>query len=109
MKTQVANLLSAVPAELPGECVEVLASLEDLRIERIVSRGHVSPDHFWYDQDETEWVLLIAGRARLRFRDPIETVDLKAGDWLTIQAHRQHRVDWTTPEEDTIWLAIFHR
>ena len=109
MKTQAANLLSAIPAELPDEWIEVLVSRAGLRIERIVSRGHASPDDFWYDQDETEWVLLIAGRARLRFRDPSETVELSAGDFLTIPAHRQHRVDWTTPDGDTVWLAIFHR
>jgi cupin 2 domain-containing protein len=108
MTIEASSLLSAIPAELAEEWTEVLASRGNLRIERIVSRGHASPAGFWYDQDETEWVVLIAGRARLEFRDPRETVDLVAGDFLTIAAHRQHRVDWTTPEENTIWLAIFH-
>ena len=26
-----------------------------------------------------------------------------------IPAHRQHRVDWTDPEQDTIWLAVHYR
>ena len=39
------------------------------RIERIVSEGHVSPEGFWYDQDEPEWVALIRGTAELEFEN----------------------------------------
>jgi len=24
-----------------------------------------------------------------------------------IAAHRKHRVEWTTPDEPTVWLAVF--
>ena len=37
----------------------------NLRIERIVSFGHSSPEGFWYDQDQHEWVLPLKGAARL--------------------------------------------
>ena len=43
-----------------------------LRIERIVSLGQASPPGFWYDQAEGEWVLVLAGAARLRFADEPE-------------------------------------
>ena len=101
------NLLADLPARLPEELVQTLLSAPHLRIERIVSQGHASPPGFWYDQDEHEWVLLIRGAARLRLDD--EVVELKSGDFLNIPAHRKHRVEWTTPDELTIWLAIYYQ
>ena len=79
-----------------------------LRIERIVSTGQSSPEGFWYDQPDGEWVLLIEGEARLRFADESEARQLKAGDYLDIAAHRRHRVDWTAPTQTTIWLAVHY-
>lgn len=90
------------------ERIEVLAEDRDVRIERIVSRGHSSPDGFWYDQSEVERVLLLRGAARLEFGDG-RTLDLRPGDWVHLAAHERHRVAWTDPDQDTIWLAIFHR
>ena len=89
------------------ERVEPLASTRGVRVERIVSKGHASPADFWYDQAEDEWVTLTSGAARLKLRDPDETVDLKPGDHLLIPAHRRHRVEWTAPGEDTVWIAVF--
>ena len=83
----------------------VIHAAKDLRIERIVSRGHASPDGFWYDQESSEWVLLVAGAARLRFEGE-EPLHLKPGDYVHIPAHRRHRVEWTDPDAATIWLAI---
>ena len=79
-----------------------------LRIERIVSTGQCSPPDFWYDQPEGEWVVLLQGEARLRFADEAESRQLKAGDFLNIAAQRRHRIDWTTPDETTVWLAIHY-
>ena len=100
------NRYATLPAQLPDEVVQTLHSTEHLRIERIVSQGHASPPDFWYDQAEHEWVLLIQGAARLRLDD--EVVDLKPGDFLNIPAHRRHRVEWTSPDQQTIWLAIHY-
>lgn len=100
-----ANLFSDLPAGLPNELFTTLVNSPDVRIERIVSRGHASPADFWYDQTEDEWVLVLKGAARLTFEE--ETVVLGPGDSLTIAAHRKHRVEWTTPEEPTVWLAVF--
>src|SRR5205807_9641811 len=79
-----------------------------LRIERIVSLAQESPPGFWYDQPQAEWVLLLAGAARLRFADEDEERALGPGDWVHIAAHRRHRVAWTDPEHPTVWLAVFH-
>lgn len=100
------NLLSSIPATLPYELTETLVQAKHVRIERIVSQGHVSPEGFWYDQEENEFVLLVQGAARLRIEDKV--IELKPGDFIEIPAHRRHRVDWTTPEEKTISVAVFY-
>jgi cupin 2 domain-containing protein len=89
------NLFSNIPNNLPNEITETLVQAQNIHIERIVSQGHSSPDGFWYDQIENEFVLVIQGYARLRFED--EVIEMKAGDWINIQAHRKHLVEWTIP------------
>ena len=102
------NLLQNVPQALAEELVDVLAVGTGTRIERIVSTGHASPPDFWYDQDESEWVVVLQGRARLLIKGETEPQELAPGDWINIPAHVQHRVDWTTDVEPTVWLAIFY-
>jgi cupin 2 domain-containing protein len=103
------NLLSPLPVAKAAEHLDALLTRPGLRIERIVSQGQASPPGFWYDQAEGEWVLLLAGAARLRFADETEARLLGPGDWLDIAPHRRHRVDWTDPAVATIWLAVFYR
>ena len=100
------NLFADIPATLRDELVQLLITTPHFRIERIVSHGHASPPDFWYDQDQNEWVLLIGGAARLRFEDGV--IELKPGDFINIPAHKRHRVEWTTQDEPTIWLAVFY-
>ena len=99
------DLLRDLPDDLPEELVETLAESGSVRIERIVSTGHASPEGFWYDQPDREFVLVVKGRARLEFADG-KSLELEAGGWADIPAHRRHRVAWTSPDEPTIWLAI---
>ncbi len=103
------NLFAPPPDPRAAESVDTLLNQPDIRIERIVSLGHASPSGFWYDQDEGEWVLLLAGAARLRFEDETEARLLAPGDCLGIAPHRRHRVDWTDPATPTVWLAVFYR
>ena len=103
-----ANLLRELPDAGAAEVAEHVLAAPGVRIERIVSQGQCSPPGFWYDQPEAEWVLLLAGRARLHFADEDVPRSLTAGDWLAIAAHRRHRVEWTDPTQPTIWLAVFH-
>jgi cupin 2 domain-containing protein len=100
------NIFSDVPSALRDELVQVLLTKADFRIERIVSHGHASPDGFWYDQEQNEWALLLKGAAKLRFENDL--VEMKSGDFINIPAHRRHRVEWTTPDEPAIWLAVFY-
>jgi cupin 2 domain-containing protein len=86
----------------------VLHEADGVRVERIVSRGHVSPAGFWYDQTQDEWVVLLAGAAELSFADG-RRVRLAPGDHVHLPAHERHRVEWTDPAQETVWLAVHHR
>ena len=101
------DLLDDLPDDLPEELVETLVEGDGVRIERIVSTGHASPQGFWYDQAGPEFVLVVQGRARLEFADG-EVVELGPGGWVDIPAHRRHRVAWTVPGEPTVWLAVHY-
>jgi cupin 2 domain-containing protein len=103
------NLLRDIPDARAGEITEAIVGAPGIRIDRIVSLGQASPSGFWYDQAETEWVLLLAGAARLRFADEPKARSLGPGDWVEIAPHRRHRVDWTDPAKPTVWLAVFYR
>jgi cupin 2 domain-containing protein len=102
------NIFSDLPAQLPEELVETLVTSDRVRIERIVSHGHASPEGFWYDQDQNEFVMLLKGAARLQFEGEDEPIEMSPGDFIEIPAHRKHRVEWTTPDGPTVWLAVYH-
>jgi cupin 2 domain-containing protein len=102
------NLFAELPPHLPDELFTTLLDAANVRIERIVSLGHASPEGFWYDQDQHEWVIVLKGVARLGFEDEEQPVEMKTGDFLNIPAHKKHRVEWTTPDEPTIWLAVHY-
>lgn len=100
------NLFANVRHELADELFTTLAASDRVRIERIVSRGQASPPDFWFDQPQREWVVIVAGEARLRFEDEPAARTLRPGDYVDIAARRRHRVEWTTPDGPTIWLAV---
>jgi len=102
------NLLAGLPTLQAEEQVERLIEGSNIRIERVVSTGQASPVGFWYDQPDDEFVVLLAGAARLRFERDDRGIDLGPGDWLEIPAHARHRVEWTQADPPTIWLAV-HR
>lgn len=98
------NLFDDLPQHLPKEFVQTLIQAADVRIERIISHGHASPEGFWYDQGQHEWVIVLKGAAKLRFEDGM--IEMKPGDFVNIPAFKKHRVDWTTPDEPTVWLGV---
>ena len=79
---------------------------EKIKIEKIVSNGQCSPDNFWYEQEENEFVLLLEGFAIVEFED--FEMELKKGDCLNIKAMQKHRVKFTSQTEPTIWFAVFY-
>jgi cupin 2 domain-containing protein len=100
------DLYAGVPASLPDEHFETLGFGANVRVERIVSRGHASPPGFWYCQEEDEFVLLVSGGARLEIEGQGE-VTLRPGAWVDLPRGVRHRVSYTEPGVDTIWLAVF--
>lgn len=98
------NIFDDLPQHLPKEVVQTLIRAADVRIERIISHGHASAPDFWYDQPQHEWVIVLKGAARLQFEDSM--VEMKVGDFVNIPAFKKHRVDWTTPDEPTVWLGV---
>ena len=104
---RVKNLFSDIPTSLADEFFETLAKNSIVNIERIISYGHTTKDGEWYDQESDEFVVLLKGEAVLSFKDS-DDVRLCAGDSINILAHQKHRVAWTKPNEETIWLAIHY-
>ncbi|MFW6379209.1 MAG: cupin domain-containing protein [Guyparkeria sp.] len=102
-----ANVLKSLPETLREECFDTLLRAEHVTIERIVSHGHTSPASGWYDQPRYEWVVVLKGKGVVAFEHG-EDVTLGPGDHLTIPAHTRHRVAWTDPDEDTVWLAVHY-
>ena len=102
------SLFKDIPADLAEELFESICSTENVKIERIVSKGHSSPEGFWCDQDRNEFVLIVQGSAGLQIEGEDDIVTLNAGDYLNIGSHVRHRVEWTDPSCETIWLAVHY-
>ncbi len=100
------SLFTSVPSGGDAEVVDILARGRSVRVERIVSTGQASPPGFWYDQDDDEFVVLLAGAAVLRFEAGDRRLDLAPGDWIEIPAHVRHRVESTQVDPPTVWLAV---
>jgi cupin 2 domain-containing protein len=103
-----ANLFTDLAASRDTEQFTDLLAAPGLRLERIVSLGQATPPGEWLDQSQAEWVILLRGAAKLRFESEADARDLKPGDYVTIPAHCRHRVDWTTSDEPTVWLALHY-
>lgn len=102
----VTNFLRPFESRPELEVLEVLAASDDFLFERIVSFGHATPAGKWLEQPRDEWVVLLSGASRLRFAESDEIVDLEPGDAVRIPAHCRHRVEWTEPDTETVWLAL---
>lgn len=106
-ENQPTNLFLPLPTDLEQEGIDVLVQRQNVRIERIISKGHVTPADAWYDQEEHEWVIVLEGAGTLVFEDGRE-ISLKRGDSINIPAHTKHKVSWTDPDRPTVWLAIHY-
>lgn len=97
-----------LPFPLPNEeLFETLIESRSIRVERILSTGQTTPIGQWYDQERSEWVILLQGTAEIAYEDG-EKVHLKAGDYLLIPPHQKHRVEFTSEDPPCIWLAIHY-
>ena len=107
MRVLVGNLFADVSAATAEEeSFSEIFARPGLKIERIISHGQASPPDFWYDQAWNEWVIVLKGSATLQFEHEPATRAMGAGDYVFIPARKRHRVEWTDPQQPTIWLAI---
>jgi cupin 2 domain-containing protein len=97
------NIFNLPKHPLPEELTTILAENNNARIVRIVSTGQVSE---WYDQTETEFVVLLEGHTTIEFENG-KTVDLLRGDTLLIKPHEKHKVSFTSTEPPCVWLCVF--
>lgn len=101
------NIFGDIPKELKDELFEDIISKDGLKIERIVSYGHTTTEFDWYEQEFDEWVILLKGEATLSFEKE-KNLSLHVGDYVNIPANKKHRVSWTKPDTQTIWLAVHY-
>jgi len=92
-----------LPLPLTKELVTILIENKNIRIERIISAGQVSD---WYDQTQTEFVVLLDGNAVIEFENG-RNAAMSKGDALLIDPHERHRVSFTSVHPLCVWLCIF--
>lgn len=97
------NIFKLSKLPLTDELTSVLAESLHVRIEQIISTGQVSN---WYNQEKTEFVVLLAGSAKIEYEND-KVVTLSEGDTLLIKPHEKHRVCYTSTEPPCIWLCVF--
>jgi cupin 2 domain-containing protein len=104
---EIKNVFSIAGLDLHDEFFENILETQNFRVERIISRGHKSPENFWYDQETNEFVLLLKGEAELEFENKGK-LKLKPGDYLIIKAHEKHRVAMTKNDGESFWITIHY-
>ena len=96
------NLFTKIPKHIGKEIFEVLVKRPGVSIQRILTQGQTTD---WLTQDTDEFVVLLAGRAKLLFEGNRQK-SMKPGDYLNIPAGCRHRVSWTDPKQKSVWLAV---
>ncbi len=102
------NLFACFSTDRARERFSTLLETTSFKLERIVSHGHATPEGEWYDQERSEWVVLLKGSAGLLIEGETEVRIMRAGDYVLIPAHVRHRVAWTQPDVETVWLALHY-
>ena len=105
---EIANLFATRLESKRQENSETILEADRFRLERIISTGQATPAGEWYDQERNEWVALLSGSAGLLFEGEREPRVMKLGDYVIIPAHCRHRVEWTDPHHETVWLALHY-
>lgn len=100
------NFFDKLESSPEQEIVTEILNKSPVKIERIVSYGQSSPDGFWYEQEEDEWVMVLKGEAELEFEDN-SVQKMRAGDFIFLPRLKKHRVKSTAYNVETVWLAIF--
>lgn len=94
------NLYNRIIYDKNKEISETLFENRKILVERILSSGQISDI---YDQEEDEWVILLEGESIIEMEG--KEIKLKKGDHLYIEAHKKHKVAYTS--ENCLWLCVF--
>ena len=108
IKINSGNLFSNIPRHMGDEIFDTILAFDGCEIKRIISKGHQSPPDYWYDQERNEWVMVLKGAAALKFKNGDNVVEMMPGSYVHIPAHCKHKVEWTDPDVETIWLAVYY-
>lgn len=100
------NIFEKIIVDKTEEIFFEIFKNETIKVEKIVSNGQKSVENFWYEQEKSEFILLLEGFAILEFED--FEIELKKGDCINIKAKQKHRVKFTSLNEPTIWFAVFY-
>lgn len=92
---------------LDDELIEVIFENENIRVERIVSMGQITPESYVYDQKDDEFVTVIKGNAVLYFNDDNKEIKLLEGDSILIKAGCKHQIKYTS--SPCVWLCVFYK
>ena len=99
------NIYDFPETTMTEELTSILAEGENVRVERIISTGQNSD---WYNQSETEFVILLEGKAVIEYEDG-KSVSLSKGDTVLISQHERHRVSFTSVNPACVWLCVFYK
>ncbi|MFZ4398615.1 MAG: cupin domain-containing protein [Bacteroidales bacterium] len=102
------NIFDIIQPFSDKELIDILFKNENIIIERIISFGNPSPDGFWYNQPNNEWVILLTGEAEIEYKNG-DKIYLKAGDYLLIPSNQEHRVSYTSKSPNCTWLCFYFK
>ncbi len=108
MKNFSGNIFSQLPRKNTEEVFHDLLKSDSTHLERIVSFGQKTPPGEWLTQDHHEWVMVLQGQACLLIQGCDDAYRMSPGDYLLIPRGQAHRVEWTDPHQETIWLALHY-
>ncbi len=103
------NLFLNIPEKVKKEIFEPIIKNKKFKLERIISQGQCTPEGKWLEQKNNEWVVLLSGKAKLKFEYDRASYLMEAGDYIHIPKGKRHRVEWTDPNKKTVWLALHYK
>jgi cupin 2 domain-containing protein len=104
---KLSNIFQSIPDNLDSEIIETIVQSKTVKVERIISKGHSSPATSWYNQPQSEWVIVLQGEAIITVENDRDYT-LVSGSFLNLPAHTRHKVKWTKPDIETVWLAVHY-
>ena len=78
-----------------------------VNIDQIISKCHRSPASGLHEQAHNKWGIVLKRQAIILFNNQNE-VHLNEGDYIEILALQTHRVSWTDPQIEMLWLAVHY-